>query len=220
MNDLSYVSAVDALRMFRSGDLSPVELMSSIIERTEEVESRINAFVEYTFDQAMDQAREAEARYAGTGPPPRLLEGIPVAVKEEHPIAGRTWASGSLVSKDYVADITHPIVERIIAAGASSTPAPLRPSSAALVSPIASCGELLAILGTLIIPQADPRGAQGLPWRRGRLHWRPALISVARSVFQPLFVGWWGTSRHTDECLDTRPSTSITTVETARWPAQ
>ena len=117
MSDLTYLSAEEALHLFRSRDLSPVELVTAAIERAKEVEPQINAFVEHLYDEALDQAREAEARYAGTGPPPRPLEGIPVAVKEEHPIAGRTWASGSVLSKDHMADITHPIVERIVAAG-------------------------------------------------------------------------------------------------------
>lgn len=117
MSDLTYLSAEEALHLFRSRDLSPVELVTAAIERAKEAEPQINAFVEHLYDEALDQAREAEARYAGTGPPPRPLEGIPVAVKEEHPIAGRTWASGSVLSKDHMADITHPIVERIVAAG-------------------------------------------------------------------------------------------------------
>jgi aspartyl-tRNA(Asn)/glutamyl-tRNA(Gln) amidotransferase subunit A len=116
-DDLAYLSATEALQLFRSRKLSPVELVGAVIERAEEVEPRINAFAEQMFDQALEQARDAEARYDGYGPAPRPLEGIPVAVKEEHPIEGHTWEEGSLLSQGNVADVTHPVVERVVAAG-------------------------------------------------------------------------------------------------------
>ncbi len=116
-HDLPYLPATEALRLFRSRQLSPVELMKALIERTEAVEPKINAFAERLFNEALAGAREAEARYAGKGAPPRALEGLPIAVKEEQPIAGRTWEEGSLLSKGNVAEVTHPVVERIIAAG-------------------------------------------------------------------------------------------------------
>lgn len=116
-DELVYLPAVEALRLFRSRQVSPVELMAAIIERAEAVEPRINAFAERLFEDALEQARLAEDRYAGRGAPPRALEGLPVAVKEEQPIAGRTSSEGSLLYRDNVADVTHPVVERIINAG-------------------------------------------------------------------------------------------------------
>jgi Asp-tRNA(Asn)/Glu-tRNA(Gln) amidotransferase A subunit family amidase len=117
MQDLIYLPAAEALHLFRSRELSPVELMQALIERAEAVEPQINAFAEQMFEQALEQAQKAEAHYAGQGAPPRLLEGIPVAIKEEQPIFGRSWEEGSLLSQGNVADVTHPMVERIIAAG-------------------------------------------------------------------------------------------------------
>jgi len=117
MEELVYLSAVEALRLFRSRKLSPVELLQALIARAEAVEPQINAFAERLFDEALEQARQAEARYAGRGEPPRPLEGIPVALKEEQPIAGRSATQGSLLFKDEVAAVTAPVVERVIAAG-------------------------------------------------------------------------------------------------------
>jgi Asp-tRNA(Asn)/Glu-tRNA(Gln) amidotransferase A subunit family amidase len=116
-DELVYLSAVETLRLYRSRQVSPVELMTAIIERAEAVEPCINAFVERLFEDALEQARVAEERYAGHGPPPRALEGLPVAVKEEQPIAGCTLSEGSLLYRDNVAEVTHPVVERIVAAG-------------------------------------------------------------------------------------------------------
>jgi len=115
--ELTYLSATEALRLFRSRQLSPVELLQAVIQRAEAVERHINAFAECIFEDALVQARAAEARYAGQGAPPRPLEGLPIAIKEEQPIAGRSWEEGSLLAKGNVADVTHPLVERVIAAG-------------------------------------------------------------------------------------------------------
>ena len=117
MTDLHYLTATEALRLFRSRELSPAELMEAVIARAEAVEPAINAFAETRYEQAMDQAREAEARYAGRGPEPGPLEGLPVAVKEEAPIEGQRHTLGSVPLRDVVADHTAVFVQRIIDAG-------------------------------------------------------------------------------------------------------
>jgi aspartyl-tRNA(Asn)/glutamyl-tRNA(Gln) amidotransferase subunit A len=116
--DLPYLSAADAQSLFAGGELSPVELMRAVIERTEKVEPVINAFTERLFDEALAQARHAEDRYLGKGGlAPRPLEGIPVAAKEKHAIAGRSLTEGSLVHRDNIATENHPVIDRVLAAG-------------------------------------------------------------------------------------------------------
>src|SRR5712691_8702345 len=106
MDDLSYLSATEARRLFMSRQLSPVELMNAVIDRAEKVEPSINAFADKHYDSALAAARSAEAAFAKRDAAPRPLEGIPVAVKEEAPIAGQKWTQGSLALKDEVADHT------------------------------------------------------------------------------------------------------------------
>ncbi len=117
MTDLHYLPAAEALALFRSRDLSPVELMEAVIARAEAVEPVINAFAETFYEQAVDAARAAEKRYARAGEPPRPLEGLPVAVKEEAPIAGQRNTLGSLPLREVVADHTAVFAQRIIDAG-------------------------------------------------------------------------------------------------------
>jgi aspartyl-tRNA(Asn)/glutamyl-tRNA(Gln) amidotransferase subunit A len=116
MSDLHDVSATDALAMFRSKELSPVELLQALIARAEAVEPAINAFAESRFDEALEAAKAAEARYA-TGEPLGPLDGLAVAVKEEAPIAGQRNTLGSLPLRDVVATETAAFVQRIIDAG-------------------------------------------------------------------------------------------------------
>ena len=41
--DLHYISAVEAIKKFKDKSLSPVELVNSIIERSEKINPKINA---------------------------------------------------------------------------------------------------------------------------------------------------------------------------------
>jgi Asp-tRNA(Asn)/Glu-tRNA(Gln) amidotransferase A subunit family amidase len=109
------LSATEALATFRARTLSPVELMQATISRIEAVDGEINALPIRFFDEAVEQARRAEARYAkGTARP---LEGLPVAVKEETAVAGQPLTQGSLIFRDTVADHTVECVARVIRAG-------------------------------------------------------------------------------------------------------
>src|SRR5262245_35868217 len=118
MTDLHYLSATDALAAFRDRTLSPVELMQAVIERTEAVDGVVNALCHRFFDEALEQARAAEARYMGKGEAPRPLEGIPLAVKEEEAVAGQPWTQGSLIYADETAKQSSPFADKMIASGA------------------------------------------------------------------------------------------------------
>lgn len=117
-NELYYIPASEALRRFRERSLSPVELAKAVIARAEAVEPAINAFPMRYFDEALDRAKKAEARYMKTDGRPRALEGLPIAVKDEAALKGRRTTQGSLLLKDNVDDHTNPSVERILSAGA------------------------------------------------------------------------------------------------------
>jgi Asp-tRNA(Asn)/Glu-tRNA(Gln) amidotransferase A subunit family amidase len=117
-DELCFLSATEALRRFRSGELSPVELTTAVIERAEAVEPTINAFTSTFFDEAIERAREAEARYTGGGAEPRPLEGIPLALKDEVAVEGWPWENASLTLQGETAPHTAPVAERVFASGA------------------------------------------------------------------------------------------------------
>ena len=116
--DLCYLPATEAIRLFKARELSPVELLDALIERAGEVEPVVNALADTYFVQARDAARAAEASYMGRGEPPRALTGVPVAIKEETAIRGLPLQLGSLAHQDDIADHTAVVAERILGAGA------------------------------------------------------------------------------------------------------
>lgn len=119
--DLCYLSAGEALALFRKRRLSPVELLEAQIARADAVEPTINAFSFRYSDGARAQARKAEARYMKTDGRLRPLEGLTVAIKDEAMIAGKVTTNASLLLRDFVPETTSPAIERIIKAGALST---------------------------------------------------------------------------------------------------
>ena len=117
-SELHYLGATEAIELFRRRALSPVELLDAVLARTAAVEPTVNALTEQLVDEAYAAARESEARYARADGSARALEGIPLLLKEEQPIAGRTLEEGSLLEKGVVADVTHPVVTRVLESGA------------------------------------------------------------------------------------------------------
>lgn len=113
---ICYLSAIEAIERFKSRQLSPVELLKTLIDRAEKIEPQVNAFTYEYYDEAMDAARKAEQRYADGNPRP--LEGVPLAVKDEFMIEGKITSNGSLFMQDYVAETTSPIIQRLMDAGA------------------------------------------------------------------------------------------------------
>lgn len=118
MDELCYLPATEALRLFRERSLSPVELVSAVIARAEATEPALNALCVRYFDEAMEQAKSAAQRYAGGNRRPRPLEGLPMAIKEETPVAGQRTTQGSLIYEHDVSEYSAVVADRVIAAGA------------------------------------------------------------------------------------------------------
>ena len=80
MSDLWRLTAHEAHEKLRAKEFSSVELTQSVLERIEAVEPQVRAYITVTAEVALQQAKEADAKYAsGTATP---LTGIPVAVKD------------------------------------------------------------------------------------------------------------------------------------------
>lgn len=118
-DDICYLTATEALELYRKRELSPVELMKAQIRQAEMVEPAINAFTDTYFDEALQQARAAEERYMRSDPRDlRPLDGIPVAVKDAQRVAGKRTTYGSLLFADNVDQHSDPMIDRLVAAGA------------------------------------------------------------------------------------------------------
>jgi len=122
--EIAYLPATEQRALFLSGELAPSEVLDAQLERIDTLnggDRGINAFAEQMRDDAWQEARKADERYAlgrrqDTELPPLL--GLTVATKEKHALAGRRLSQGLLSQRHVVAEADHPVVERLRAAGA------------------------------------------------------------------------------------------------------
>jgi amidase len=114
--DLCYVAAAQAIELFKARELSPLELMTSLIERDRQIGGRVNALSDRYADEALKAAAISEGRWMRGEARP--LEGLPVAVKDAQRVAGQRTTFGSPIFRDNVETVSDPMIERLASAGA------------------------------------------------------------------------------------------------------
>ena len=94
-NDLLSLSATRLLELYRSREVSPVEVTQQVFQRIAEVNPVFNLFCVTDEDRAMEAARASEQRWL-KGQPAGLVDGIPTTVKDL--ILAKNWPTlrGSL----------------------------------------------------------------------------------------------------------------------------
>ena len=117
MQDTAHFSAIQLARLVRARELSPVELVRDTLDRIEQRNKSVNAFVTVCADQAREAAERAErAVLAGDELGP--LHGVPIGVKDLDPVAGMPVTRGSRVFANRIAKDTILCVARLQQAGA------------------------------------------------------------------------------------------------------
>jgi len=115
--DLHYLSIAEAAELIRTRRLSPLELTQAILDRIDQVESKVLAFVTVARDEALQAARTAQeeiARGQYRGP----LHGIPFGVKDTHYTKGIKSTAGSPLLADFIPTYDATVVARMKEAGA------------------------------------------------------------------------------------------------------
>ena len=115
--ELHYKPITEQAAMLRGGDVSPVELTSAYLDRIEELNGELGAYITVMGEQAMSQAQQAESEMQA-GEDKGALHGIPVAIKDIIYTEGTLTSGGSKVLADFIPDQDSTIVRRLDAAGA------------------------------------------------------------------------------------------------------
>ncbi|HLZ27301.1 MAG TPA: amidase family protein [Chloroflexota bacterium] len=116
MADLTFTPATELRDLIRSRQVSPVEVLESVLARAEAVQPRLYPFVTLDAETARTTARAAEAavmRQAPLG----ALHGIPISIKDLDPTSGLRTTYGSKFSEDNIPTFDSVVVERVRAAG-------------------------------------------------------------------------------------------------------
>jgi aspartyl-tRNA(Asn)/glutamyl-tRNA(Gln) amidotransferase subunit A len=110
-------SLAQVARRIAAGDLSPVELTRSVLERIDRIDTRLQAYVSVFHEEALAEARRATDEIVAHGPR-GPLHGIPVAIKDLYDVLGKPTLAGSHVREGHVADADSAVVSRLRRAGA------------------------------------------------------------------------------------------------------
>lgn len=119
MTEICFMPATELLGRIRARNLSVVEVVEAHLRRIEQVNPQVNAVVTLLPEQALAEARAADAALA-KGHADAPLFGLPVAHKDLAETKGVRTTYGSPIFRDFVPDFDSLIVERLKAAGAIS----------------------------------------------------------------------------------------------------
>ena len=93
-SDPSQLAATELVRLYRRGDLSPVETAKAAFARIDACDGAVNAFCHQDRDGALAEAKASEARWK-KHEPKGLLDGVPATIKDITVVRGWPTRRGS-----------------------------------------------------------------------------------------------------------------------------
>jgi amidase len=109
--DLLFRPVTELAASVRSGELTARELVQASLDRIDEVNPTLNAFVDVFGEEALAEAD-------GIGPDdPRPFAGVPIAIKNNRGIVGKRLTLASDFTGDFRAPFDHNVVQKLKAAG-------------------------------------------------------------------------------------------------------
>ena len=110
-SDVLFRSATELAAMVREGEVSSRELVETSLERIEELNPELNAFVEVDEEGAL---AAADAIAPGDERP---FAGVPTAIKNNRPVTGMRLTYGCKLMQEHVAEYDHNVTARLKRAG-------------------------------------------------------------------------------------------------------
>lgn len=117
MKKLYELTVKEASELLQKSEISSVELTQAVLDRIDEMEPEINAFITVTDDTALTKAAQIDAdRKAGK----KLskLAGIPYSLKDIFNTKGIRTTAGSKMLEDFVSEYDATVVKKLDEAGA------------------------------------------------------------------------------------------------------
>jgi aspartyl-tRNA(Asn)/glutamyl-tRNA(Gln) amidotransferase subunit A len=116
MPELCFLSATELARRIAAGDVSSIEATRAYLERIEQHDQRLRAFITVDAEGALATAKAADDLPSSERTQP--LHGVPVAIKDNIATRGLRTTGGSRVLADWIPDRDAPVVRRLKEAGA------------------------------------------------------------------------------------------------------
>jgi aspartyl-tRNA(Asn)/glutamyl-tRNA(Gln) amidotransferase subunit A len=108
--ELNKLTLIDAVKGIKEKKFSSTELVSDCLNKIEQLEPTLNAFVTVTKDSALAQSKNIDFT--------KPLAGIPIAIKDNFCIKDIKVTASSNLLKDYTAQYTATVIQKLQDAGA------------------------------------------------------------------------------------------------------
>lgn len=115
--EICFTPATELAARIRQGELSPVTVVNAFLDRIEEKNDEINAYVTVLDEEAREAAKAAE-QAVENGDDLGPLHGVPVAIKDLSLVEGVRTTFGSVPFEDHVPEFDSVHVHRLKEAGA------------------------------------------------------------------------------------------------------
>ncbi len=115
MSDLTDLTIAESLSKLKSREISPVELTQAYVQKLND-NHKYNAFVTLTAEKALSDAEEAEKRYANNTN--RLLEGIPLGIKDLFCTKGIKTTACSHILDNFIPQYESTVTQNLLDDGA------------------------------------------------------------------------------------------------------
>ena len=112
MPKLNELTAKEITEKIREKEVTAEECVLSVLERIQEVEGRVRAFVTLVKEEALRKAREIDEK-ASKGKPLGRLAGVPVAVKDAICTKGIRTTCSSRMLENFVPPYDADVIEKI-----------------------------------------------------------------------------------------------------------
>lgn len=115
--ELAWLSIAELGRKLKAREVSSVDVVKAAIERTEKLERRLNTYITFLPERALEQARVLDGELK-TGAPRGPLHGVPLTLKDLFETEGVATTAGALSLKGNVARADSAVARRLKKAGA------------------------------------------------------------------------------------------------------
>jgi len=109
-------TAHGCIEAIKNGDLTSLELLESVLERIENVDGRVKAYITLDADRARERAGKVD-QMIERGDDPGILAGVPIAVKDSIVTRHLRTTCGSRMLQDFIPPYSATVVESTISEG-------------------------------------------------------------------------------------------------------